>query len=79
VGTALYRRLEAEQRLTDPRWWLREYHEEDGPHVVHKRLRREQLREGWSRAADRFFSSYGSMWRRWEVPPRSSWIQRIGF
>jgi len=19
------------------------------------------------------------MWRRWEVPPRSSWIQRIGF
>ena len=77
-GTALYRRLEAEGRLTDPRWWLREYHEEDGPHFVPKRLTREQLREGWSRAADRFFS-YGSMWRRWEVPPRSSWIQRIGF
>ena len=77
-GTALYRRLAAEERLTDPRWWLCEYHEGDGPHFVPKQLTREQLREGWSRAADRFYS-YGSMWRRWEVRPRSSWIQRIGF
>jgi radical SAM superfamily enzyme YgiQ (UPF0313 family) len=77
-GTALYRRLEAEGRLTDARWWLREYHEEEGPHFLPKRLTREQLREGWSRAASRFFS-YGSMWRRWEVPARSSWIQRVGF
>jgi len=77
-GTALYRRLEAEGRLIDPRWWLREYREEEGPHFVPKRLSREQLREGWVRASSRFFS-YGSMWRRWVLPPRSSWIQRIAF
>src|SRR5262245_12042064 len=77
-GTALYRRLEAEGRLTDTRWWLREYHEEDGPHFLPKGLTREQLRAGWSRAASRFFS-YRSMWRRWEVPRRSSWSQRVGF
>jgi radical SAM superfamily enzyme YgiQ (UPF0313 family) len=77
-GTALYRRLAAEERLTDPRWWLREYHEEDGPHFVPTLLTREQLREGWVRAASRFYS-YPSMWRRWVVPPRSSWIQRVGF
>jgi radical SAM superfamily enzyme YgiQ (UPF0313 family) len=77
-GTALYRRLAAERRLTDPRWWLRQYRDEEGPHFLPRRLTREQLREGWVRASSRFFS-YGSMWRRWVVPPRSSWIQRIGF
>jgi radical SAM superfamily enzyme YgiQ (UPF0313 family) len=77
-GTALYRRLEGEGRLTDPRWWLREYREEEGPHFVPKRITRAQLREGWARAASRFFS-YRSMWRRWAVPPQSSWIQRFGF
>jgi radical SAM superfamily enzyme YgiQ (UPF0313 family) len=77
-GTALYRRLEAEGRLTDPRWWLREYHEEEGPHFVPKRLSRDQLRDGWARASSRFFS-YGSMWKRWVVPPHSSWIQRVAF
>jgi radical SAM superfamily enzyme YgiQ (UPF0313 family) len=77
-GTALYRRLEAEGRLTDPRWWLREYREEEGPHFVPKRLSRDQLRDGWARASSRFFS-YGSMWKRWVVPPHSSWIQRVAF
>jgi radical SAM superfamily enzyme YgiQ (UPF0313 family) len=77
-GTALYRRLVAEGRLTDPRWWLREYHDEEGPHFVPTRLTREQLREGWARASSRFFT-WTSMWRRWVVPPGSSWIQRIAF
>ena len=30
-------------------------------------------------APRRRFFSYGSMWKRWAVPPRSSWIQRVGF
>ena len=77
-GTALYRRLEAEGRLTDPQWWLREYHDEEGPHFIPKRLSVQQLRDGWVRASRRFFS-YGSMWKRWAVPPRSSWIQRVAF
>jgi radical SAM superfamily enzyme YgiQ (UPF0313 family) len=77
-GTALYRRLAAEGRLTDPHWWLREYREEEGPHFVPKRLTPEQLREGWMRAARRFFS-YASMWQRWEVTPASGWIQRVAF
>lgn len=77
-GTTLYRRLDAESRLTDRRWWLREYREEEGPHFVPKRLSRDQLREGWMRAAQSFFS-WSSMWRRWDVPPGASWIQRVAF
>jgi radical SAM superfamily enzyme YgiQ (UPF0313 family) len=77
-GTALYRRLAAEGRLTDPQWWLREYVEEEGPHFVPKRLTADQLREGWTRAARRFFS-WSSMWHRWGIPPGRGWIQRGAF
>jgi radical SAM superfamily enzyme YgiQ (UPF0313 family) len=77
-GTALYRRLAAEGRLTDPRWWLREYHEEDGPHYVPRRLSADQLRDGWTRAARRFYA-WRSMWDRWVSGPQFSWIQRVGY
>lgn len=77
-GTALYRRLAAEGRLTDPAWWLRPDHEDSGPHYTPLHLTPQQLRDGWVRAWDRFYS-WQSIWRRWTVRDRSSWIQRIGF
>jgi radical SAM superfamily enzyme YgiQ (UPF0313 family) len=77
-GTALYRRLAAEGRLTDPAWWLRPDHEDTGPHFRPAQLTPQQLRDGWVRAWERFYS-WQSIWRRWTVRDRSSWIQRIGF
>jgi radical SAM superfamily enzyme YgiQ (UPF0313 family) len=77
-GTALYRRLLAEGRLTDPRWWLRSDHEAASPYFVPRRMTREQLHEGWVRAWTRFYA-YSAMWRRFTVRPRSSWIQTLGF
>jgi radical SAM superfamily enzyme YgiQ (UPF0313 family) len=77
-GTALYRRLLAEGRLTDARWWLRSDHEGESPYYVPARMTREQLHEGWVRAWQRFYT-YGSMWRRFTVGPQSSWIQSLGF
>jgi hypothetical protein len=64
--------------MTDARWWLREYREDDGPHYVPRQLSAEQLREGWARAARRFYD-WRSMWRRWVTGPQFSWIQRVGF
>jgi radical SAM superfamily enzyme YgiQ (UPF0313 family) len=77
-GTRLYRRLLAEGRLTDPHWWLRAGHEAEAPHFLPARLTREQLREGWVRAWTRFYTA-GSMWRRWTVRRRSSWLQTAGY
>lgn len=77
-GTALYRRLAAEGRLTDPAWWLRPDHEDTGPHYKPLQLTPQQLRDGWVRAWERFYS-WQSIWQRWTVRDRSSWIQRIGF
>jgi radical SAM superfamily enzyme YgiQ (UPF0313 family) len=77
-GTALYRRLAAEGRLTDPTWWLRRDHDAGSPYFVPSRMTREQLREGWMRAWTRFYS-YGSMARRFAVNRHSSWIQTLGY
>jgi radical SAM superfamily enzyme YgiQ (UPF0313 family) len=77
-GTALYKRLAAEGRLPDPHWWLREYHDEDGPHFVPKQLTAEQLRAGWMRATERFYS-WQSMWRRYTTGPQFGWIQRWAY
>ena len=77
-GTALYRRLLAEGRLTDPRWWLGSDHEAGSPYYRPTRMTREQLHEGWVRAWTRFYS-LGSMWRRFTVRPQSSWVQAFGF
>ncbi len=77
-GTRLYQRLEAEGRLTDKRWWLSANHDAGSPYYVPKRMTREQLREGWKRAWTRFYSPR-SIWERWTVRRRSSWIQTLGY
>jgi radical SAM superfamily enzyme YgiQ (UPF0313 family) len=77
-GTKLYRRLLAEGRLTDKTWWLGGDHDAGSPYYVPKTMSRERLREGWMRAWQRFYSP-GSIWKRWTVRERSSWIQTLGY
>src|SRR6185437_13113042 len=77
-GTALYKRLKAEKRLTDERWWLRRDHDAGSPYFVPARMSREQLREGWVRAWKRFYSPR-SIWDRFTVRRSSSWIQTLGY
>jgi radical SAM superfamily enzyme YgiQ (UPF0313 family) len=77
-GTPLYRRLRAEGRLTDERWWLHEGHDLGSPYFVPARMSREQLREGWIRAWQRFYSTR-SIWDRWTLRSSSSWVQRLAY
>jgi radical SAM superfamily enzyme YgiQ (UPF0313 family) len=77
-GTKLYRRLHAEGRLTNERWWLSRDHDLGSPYFVPSRMSRERLHEGWVRAWQRFYSP-AAMWRRWTVQRRSSWIQTLGY
>lgn len=77
-GTRLYQRLKAERRLTDERWWLRADHDAGSPYFAPKGMSREDLREGWVRAWKRFYSPR-SIWDRWTVRARSSWIQTVGY
>ena len=77
-GTALYRRLRAEGRLTDPRWWLRRDHDAGSPYFEPARMSREELREGWVRAWKRFYAP-GAVWDRFTIRRRSSWIQSLAF
>jgi radical SAM superfamily enzyme YgiQ (UPF0313 family) len=77
-GTRLYRRLQAEGRLTDPQWWLRKDHDAGSPYFQPARMTREQLREGWVRAWTSFYSA-GAICRRWKLSPRSNWIQTLGY
>jgi radical SAM superfamily enzyme YgiQ (UPF0313 family) len=77
-GTQLYRRLKAEGRLTDDRWWLRRDHDAGSPYFQPTRMSREELREGWVRAWKRFYSPR-SIWDRFTVRPASSWIQTLGY
>ena len=77
-GTRLYRRLADEGRLTDKTWWLRADHDAGSPYFVPKRMTREQLREGWMRAWQRFYS-WSSIGRRWTLPPHSSVIQSMSY
>jgi radical SAM superfamily enzyme YgiQ (UPF0313 family) len=77
-ATQLYRRLKAEGRLTDERWWLGGNHDVGSPYFVPKRMTREALREGWQRAWQRFYSP-SAIWSRWTLRSRSSWIQTLGY
>jgi radical SAM superfamily enzyme YgiQ (UPF0313 family) len=77
-GTKLYRRLHAEGRLTNQRWWLSRDHDLGSPYFVPTRMSREQLHEGWVRAWQRFYSP-SAMLRRWTVHRSSSWIQTLGY
>jgi radical SAM superfamily enzyme YgiQ (UPF0313 family) len=77
-GTKLYRRLLAEGRLTDERWWLGGDHDAGSPYFRPARMTREELREGWIRAWQRFYSPR-AIWQRWTVRSSSSWIQTLGY
>jgi len=83
-GTQLYKRLLAEGRLTDPKWWLRSDHDAGSPYFLPTKMTREELREGWVRAWTKFYS-FDSMRKRFTVrlptreTPGSSWIQALGF
>ncbi|MFT3771895.1 MAG: radical SAM protein [Minicystis sp.] len=77
-GTALYRRLKAEKRLTDERWWLRRDHDAGSPYFLPAKMSREELREGWVRAWKRFYAPQ-AIWDRFTVTRRSSWIQTLGY
>jgi radical SAM superfamily enzyme YgiQ (UPF0313 family) len=83
-GTALYKRLLSEGRLTDPKWWMRTDHDAGSPYFIPSKMTREELREGWMRAWTRFYS-LSSMWKRFTVRlphddlPGSSWIQALGY
>ncbi|HMJ12522.1 MAG TPA: radical SAM protein [Polyangiaceae bacterium] len=77
-GTKLYKRLLAEGRLTNERWWLAKNHDSGSPYFVPSRMTRERLHEGWVRAWQRFYSP-SAMLRRWTVLRSSSWIQTLGY
>ena len=77
-GTRLYKRLKAEGRLTNERWWLGEHHDAGSPYFVPKLMTREALHDGWQRAWKRFYSP-SAIWDRWTVRARSSWIQTLGY
>jgi radical SAM superfamily enzyme YgiQ (UPF0313 family) len=77
-GTRLYRRLLAEGRLTDPRWWLRRNHDAESPYYVPAKMSREQLHEGWKRAWKMLYSP-SSIWKRWPVRGAANWAQALGY
>ncbi len=77
-GTNLYKRMLAEGRLTDPKWWLRRDHDAGSPYYVPSKMTREELREGWVRAWTSFYSPR-SIWDRFTIRRESSWIQIAGY
>ena len=77
-GTRLYQRLRAEGRLTDEKWWLGRDHDAGSPYFVPAKMSREELREGWVRAWQRFYSPR-SILQRWTLRRGSSWIQSLGY
>jgi radical SAM superfamily enzyme YgiQ (UPF0313 family) len=77
-GTRLYQRLKQEGRLCDERWWLGDHHDARSPYFVPARMTREALRAGWQRAWRRFYAP-GSVWHRWTIRRRSSWVQVAGY
>lgn len=68
--TALYERLKEEGRLTDERWWLLEDEAAQSPHFHPRGMTREELREGWEWAWQKYYS-YPAILRRfqWEYRP----------
>lgn len=76
-STKLYRRLAAEGRLTDARWWLRSNHDAHSPYFVPKQMSREQLHEGWQRTWKRFYAPQ-AIWKRYRPKLDAGWIQTLG-
>ena len=77
-GTRLYKRLEAEGRLTRPRWWLTPDHDTDAPFYKPLQMSREELRAGWVKAW-RAMYSYGNIRRRYDFGLDHSWIQNVAY
>jgi radical SAM superfamily enzyme YgiQ (UPF0313 family) len=77
-GTALYKRLKQEARLTKDGWWLSEDHDTGAPFYAPKLMSREALREGWVRAW-RDMYSYSSIYKRYDFAMDHSWIQNIAY
>jgi radical SAM superfamily enzyme YgiQ (UPF0313 family) len=75
-GTPLYRRLAAEGRLTDSTWWMKRDHDAGSPYFLPKTMTREQLREGWVRAWQRFYS-WPSIWKRWSTRPHAGLMHNL--
>jgi radical SAM superfamily enzyme YgiQ (UPF0313 family) len=75
-ATKLYRRLAAEGRLTEPRWWLRGNHDADSPYFIPKLMTREQLHEGWQRAWKKFYEP-SAIWQRYRPRHTAGWIQNF--
>jgi radical SAM superfamily enzyme YgiQ (UPF0313 family) len=77
-GTALYKRLKAEGRLTKDRWWLSTDHDTDAPFYTPASMSREALRAGWVRAW-RSMYDLDSIRRRYDFGVGHSWIQNVAY
>jgi radical SAM superfamily enzyme YgiQ (UPF0313 family) len=77
-GTALYKRLRAEGRLTKDAWWLSTDHDTDAPFYKPAHMSREVLRDGWVRAWKSMYS-LGSIRKRYDFGMRHSWIQNVAY
>lgn len=75
-STRLYRRLAAEGRLTDPRWWLRSNHDANSPYFIPKQMTREQLHEGWQLAWRKFYAPK-AIWQRYRPGLGAGWVQTL--
>jgi radical SAM superfamily enzyme YgiQ (UPF0313 family) len=77
-GTALYKRLRAEGRITKDAWWLSSDHDTDAPFYRPATMSREALRAGWIRAW-RSMYSMSSIRRRYDFGMSHSWIQNVAY
>jgi radical SAM superfamily enzyme YgiQ (UPF0313 family) len=77
-GTALYKRLRAEGRLTKDAWWLSQDHDTDAPFFEPRRMSREALRGGWVRAWQGMYS-LSSIRKRYDFGRKHSWIQNVAY
>jgi len=77
-GTALYKRLKLEGRLTKDHWWLSSDHESDAPFYRPANLSREELRAGWVRAW-RSMYSMSSIRQRYDFGTKHSWTQNVAY
>jgi radical SAM superfamily enzyme YgiQ (UPF0313 family) len=77
-GTALYKRLKVERRLTKDAWWLSTDHDTDAPFYQPATMSREMLRDGWVRAWKSLYS-LDSIRRRYDFGRNHSWIQNVAY
>jgi radical SAM superfamily enzyme YgiQ (UPF0313 family) len=77
-GTALYKRLKTEERLTKDAWWLSSDHDTDAPFYRPAKMSRETLRDGWVRAWKSMYS-LSSIRKRYDFGMKHSWIQNVAY